>query len=180
MTKKEYPEQKFKRGDVVHIAKDLGPSMAHFENDREAIIMGSYRDQYGGLNKIDDYTVMFIDTGSSCSWYHTHQLTFIRHGGEDEIHDINKARHERDNQQSDLDWIFSNGTKVLGCPSSASIEALALCLGVTNLWGSRGEGITYSINSMRVMALAEPFLKTGDKESWLEFCKGIEVKQQAL
>jgi hypothetical protein len=42
--------QKFKRGDKVHIAKDLWPSMPHFDNDRDAIIIGSYRDQYGGDN----------------------------------------------------------------------------------------------------------------------------------
>lgn len=73
-------KQKFHRGDLVHIAKDLGPSMAHFESDLDAIVIGSYRDLYGG-DDVKSYSVMFPD-GSTCSWYHEHQLTFLRHVGE--------------------------------------------------------------------------------------------------
>lgn len=100
--------QKFKRGDVVHIAKDLGSSMAHFENDRDAIIMGSYRDQYGGENHVDDWTVMFCDTGVECSLYHTSQLTFLRHGGETEIEKVKLLRARRETSERDINWIVAN------------------------------------------------------------------------
>lgn len=73
-------KQKFHRGDQVHIAKDLGPSMSHFENDRNAIVIGSYRDLYGG-DDTKSYSVMFAD-GSTSSWYDEWQLTFLRHVGE--------------------------------------------------------------------------------------------------
>ena len=40
--------QKFKKGDMVRVAKDLGPYMSHFTGDCEAIVMGSYADLFGG------------------------------------------------------------------------------------------------------------------------------------
>lgn len=44
--------QQFKRGDVVRIAEDLGQSMSHFGGKGEtAVVMGSYRDQYGGNDR---------------------------------------------------------------------------------------------------------------------------------
>ena len=76
------------------------------------------------------------------------------------------AKAEAD-MKSDLDWIFSHGKEVLEAPHGSTIAALAECFGLTNLWGSRGEGITYYTNAMKTMAAAEPFLKTGDKEGWL-------------
>lgn len=39
---------KFHKGDLVHVAADLGMSMDHFAKDIDAIVIGSYRDQYGG------------------------------------------------------------------------------------------------------------------------------------
>ena len=72
-------KQKFKRGNLVHIAKNLGSMMSHFENDKDVIIVGSYADQYGGSNT-ESYTVMFED-GNTSSWYEESQLTLINEGG---------------------------------------------------------------------------------------------------
>mgnify|MGYP003348488012 CR=1 FL=1 len=78
--------QKFKRGDLVRIAKDLGASMAHFEADQDAIVMGSYRDLCGsGPNNTKEYEVLLCKNGDSHSWYYERQLTFIKHVGEDAI-----------------------------------------------------------------------------------------------
>ena len=81
--------QKFKRGDVVHIASDLGKSMSHFEKDKDVIILYSYAEQYGGGNT-KSYSVLFPDNGNEVSWYEEHQLTFLRYGGEELIAKIKK------------------------------------------------------------------------------------------
>jgi hypothetical protein len=170
-------EQKFKRGDLVRIAKDLGPSMTHFESDQDAIVMGSYRDQYGGDHKVNDYTIMF-DNGGEVSWYHTHQLTFIKHVGEARIKEIKELKEKRQEMEADLDWIFANGEQVLKSASGSSVHALGACFGLTDLWGSNGEGFTYYTRSMQVLQLAYPFLKSGDKDGWLAFCKTIVITKQ--
>jgi hypothetical protein len=71
--------QKYTRGMLVWIAKNLGNSMAHFESGCFAIIHHSYSDMYGG-NDADgnaSYSVVFLDDGRSCSWYDENQLTLI-------------------------------------------------------------------------------------------------------
>ncbi len=77
-------EQKFKRGDVVHIAADLGQSMSHFEKDEDVVILYSYADEYGG-DDTKSYSVLFVKGGNEVSWYDEHQLTFMYHGGEEII-----------------------------------------------------------------------------------------------
>ncbi len=71
-------KQKFQTGDVVFIAKDLGPSMVHFESGQEATVVSSYYDQYGGdpVDDGKDYTLKLAD-GSHVSWYLEHQLTLV-------------------------------------------------------------------------------------------------------
>lgn len=72
--------QKFKRGDLVRIAKDLGPSMKHFQADALAVVVGSYKDQYGGGKEAEkDYTLQIKGRGR-CSWYGEHQLTLVKKG----------------------------------------------------------------------------------------------------
>ncbi|KUJ56438.1 hypothetical protein [Chryseobacterium aquaticum] len=73
--------QKFKRGNLVKIADDLGEGMSHFEKGKEAIILFSYKDLYGGNND-KSYEVVFPDTGTTSAWYKEHQLTLIEEGGE--------------------------------------------------------------------------------------------------
>jgi hypothetical protein len=72
---------------------------------------------------------------------------------------------------SDLNWIFANGKEVLHSASGATIEALASCLGVKNLWGSHGEGFVYYKNAMNILSLAKPFLESGDKAGWVAFAE---------
>ena len=74
-------------------------------------------------------------------------------------------------QKSDLDWIFANGPAVAEKPHGASIQALAECFGLTNLWGRNGEGITYYSNARGTLELATPYLKAGDKAGWLARCE---------
>jgi hypothetical protein len=160
--------QKFKRGDVVHIAKNLGSMMNHFPNDQDAIIMGSYRDQYGG-DDVDSWTVMFCDSGGESSWYETWQLTFLRHGGEVEIEKVKMLRARREASQRDVNWIVSNWLNIRENPPGATMAELMKLVGITNPWGKHGEGITYYANMMRTRQLLDPVLSIGDLSKLNEF-----------
>lgn len=169
-------KQKFIRGDIVHIAKDLGSSMDHFDNDKDAIIIGSYDDQFGG-GDIDDYTVMFCESGCECSWYREHQLTLIRHAGEMEIHRIKDAKAERDAQYSNIDWILSNWTKIRKRVPGATMSKLMSMIGIDNPWGRNGEGFNYYRNSHTTFSFFDKVLSTGDESQlnelllkFKEFC----------
>lgn len=83
--------QKFFRGHKVRVAKDLGSSMSHFQGDCNAIVIGSYNDQYGGghRGKNTPYSLLLFPKGSSpysCSWYMESQLTLM-----DQDRDIGEA-----------------------------------------------------------------------------------------
>jgi len=160
--------QKFHKGDWVRVAKDLGPHMSHFTGDCEAIVIGSYADQFGGKDH-ENYTLHLKGRGQ-CSWYYGSQLTLIESGRLDKLQAWEDEADAERKQKSDLDWIFPNGEAVLKAPHGASIQALANCFGLTNLWGSRGEGIDYYRNAIGTQRMAEPYLKAGDKAGWLEHC----------
>lgn len=162
-------KQKYKRGDVVHIAVDLGQSMSHFKKDKDVVILGSYADQFGGSNT-SDYTVLFLEDGNESSWYGEHQLTFLRHGGEEFISEIKKTRNERNEVVSDLGWIVDNwkNIRIDGIPG-ATMTKLMLLIGITNPWGNRGEGIDYYNHSRYTMKCLDEVLLTGDVEKVEQF-----------
>ena len=168
--------QKFRKGDLVRVAKDLGPHMSHFTGDCEAIVMGSYADQFGG----DDHKSykLYLNGVGESSWYDEWQLTLIESGRLDKLQTWKDEADAESKQKGNLDWIFSNGQSVIDKPHNSSIQALAECFGLTNLWGSRGEGIDYYANSMSTLLLAEPYLKAGDKSGWMEFCELIRKTQK--
>jgi hypothetical protein len=72
--------QKFPIGTRVFVAKDLGPAMSHFPSGCEAIVDGTYAQQYGGRDT-KSYDLQLLDeNGSPCNrvaWYHEDQLTWI-------------------------------------------------------------------------------------------------------
>lgn len=168
--------QKYEKGDHVMIAKDLGECMSHFTCDAEAIIIGSYADQYGGKDT-KSYTIHIKGHGQ-VSWYREHQLSLIKSDRIDllgEWEDKAKIKAER---EGDIDWIFANGEEVLSSASGATVGTLAGCFGLTNLWGTRGEGYIYHQNAMGTMRLARPFLEKGDKAGWLEKCSQMTTDQK--
>ncbi len=130
--------QKFKKYDLVRITKDLGPCMRHFTSDCDAVVLGSYADQFGG-SMAKSYTLHLKGRGET-SWYEEHQLTLIKHNQKDLLDQWVEKRDKEIEIKSDLDWIFKHGNEVLKTPHDASITALAACFGLTNLWGSHGEG----------------------------------------
>ena len=161
-------KQKFSKGDYIKIDEDLGKSMSHFQSGCEAIVIGSYKDQYGGSN-IKSYT-LHIKGGGQTSWYYEHQLTLIEANRLDLLEQWVADRKLDDDMKSDLDWIFEHGPEVLAGQHPASVPALANCFGLTNLWGSHGEGITYDHNARGTLWLAKPFLECGDRQGWLDYC----------
>ncbi|MCP4475423.1 MAG: hypothetical protein GY821_12825 [Gammaproteobacteria bacterium] len=164
--------QKFNKGDHVQVAKDLGEAMSHFRSGCEAIVIGSYDDQFGGGNT-NSYTIYIKDVGK-VSWYFESQLELIK-TNQYELLECWKVEAKKEaDKVSNLDWIFEHGKNVLKCAKKETVVALAECFGLTNLWGSKGEGFVYYSNAMLVIKIAEPFLKAGDKEGWINYCKTIK------
>lgn len=164
--------QKFHKYDHVQIAKDLGGGMSHFENDTDAVVIGSYADQFGGSDT-KSYT-LYVNGHGEISWYEEWQLTLLDKNGKKLLKDWKSAAKIKSDRESDLDWIFQNGLSVLKGASGSSVESLASCLGITNLWGSSGEGYVYYMNAMKVLSLAKPYLEKNDKDGWITFCKEIK------
>jgi hypothetical protein len=165
--------QKFNKGDHVMVAKDLGSTMSHFQNDCEAIVIGSYADEYGGDN-VTSYTLHIKGSGK-CSWYKEHQLELINRNCLDLLEQWETERRKEADIKSNLDWIFDNGKDVLKGAHGASVASLARCFGLDNLWGSRGEGFTYFSNSLLTLQMAKPYLESGYKDGWLKYCADLEL-----
>lgn len=160
-------KQKFQKGDLVEVDEDLGSTMRHFDSGCNAIVIGSYADQYGGSNT-SSYTLYIKDKGR-VSWYNEYQLTLIEEDCLDLLEDWKREKKAKDKRKSNLDWIFNNGERVLENGYGPSISRLAKEFGVNNLWGNNGEGFTYYMNAIRILKLSEPYLKAGDKEGFLTF-----------
>ena len=160
--------QKFQKGDLVHVSKDLGRSMAHFTADVDAIVIGSYKDQYGGSNS-KSYTLHLKCQGQT-SWYEESQLELIEANRLDLLDQWERERAADIKEKSNLDWIFKHGPDVASARYGASIAALGKHLGITDMWGARGEGITWHANAVQIMIFAKPFLETKDKAGFLDAC----------
>jgi hypothetical protein len=65
--------QKFHMGDLVRVAKEASLFLAE---EREAIVIGSYADQYGGASR-NTYTLHIKGDCGSSSWYDEPYLTLI-------------------------------------------------------------------------------------------------------
>lgn len=167
--------QKFNKGDKVKIADDLGSSMSHFQSGMEAIVIGSYKDQFGGSNT-DSYTIHIQGQGET-SWYHEHQMELIEKSCYEELNEWEDYLKNKGDIESNIDWIFKNGSDVSTNPSGYSLQALFNCLCKGSLWGSRGEGVDYYANARAVLYLAKPFLETCDKQGWLDFAESYKSKE---
>lgn len=164
-------EQKFKYGDLVMIAKDLGKHMSHFTSNCPAIVLYSYFDKYGGCDdKNKKQYGIFIDGSGRHTWYYEHQLTLVESNRSDLLEKWQYAIDEHIKQTSNIDWIFKNGKEVFEKGCGESLHTLYFMLGGGSLWGARGQAYTYYRNSVYTLSLVEPFLKSGDKEGWITFC----------
>ena len=69
------PKQKYPKGTLVQIDKDLGSSMSHFPSEIQAVVIGTYSQLCGG-DDVDSYAICHARS-TYTSWYHEHQLTKI-------------------------------------------------------------------------------------------------------
>jgi hypothetical protein len=154
-------QQQFKKGDHVRIAKDLGSMMDHFTNDKDAIVIGSYDDQYGG-GDTSSYTI-YIEGEGETSWYEEHQLTLIEKNRPDLIIAWRDAASIKRKLYSDMDWIFTHPDEAM---NGVSLARLGKDLGIKDMWGSRGEGIDLFNNQQAVWNMAEDFIIHNDRKGW--------------
>ena len=169
-------EQKYKKGDLVMIAKDLGDGMSHFTSDCEAIVMYTYASEYGG-DDVESYG-LYIKGKGQTAWYKEHQLTLIKSSQHELLNQWKDDKKKEIEKHSNVDWIFKNGKEVASRPHGASIQTLASMLGCDNLWGSRGEGIIWEDNARATMSHATSFLLKGDFDGYKQHCKDYLAKQQ--
>lgn len=100
-------EQKFKRGNLVHIADQLPAYMSHFESGVDVIISASYAEQYGGEDT-QNYTVIFPETGNQISWYPEQSMTLVGEGGEHLIEQAQEKRKHLKELWSSIPYIKDN------------------------------------------------------------------------
>lgn len=69
--------QKFFKGDLVQVG-EMPESMSHFSGNCQAIVMGTYAEQYGGSQRSEHhYTLFILKKEGASSWYNENQLTLI-------------------------------------------------------------------------------------------------------
>lgn len=90
--------QKFNKGDKVKVADDLGEHMSHFQSGMEAIVIGSYKDQYGGSDT-ESYTIHIQGQGET-SWYYEHQMELVEKGCYEELDNWEKSLGRKFNRDS--------------------------------------------------------------------------------
>ena len=90
--------QKFHTGDLVKIVDDLGPRMNHFQSGVEGIILGSYKDLYGGSN-VDSYS-LYIEGRGNAAWYYENQLTLIEKHRTDLLEQWKRDMEQKEKQMS--------------------------------------------------------------------------------
>ena len=175
--------QKYVKYDLVHIVDELPETMSHFESGKEAIIMGSYKDLYGGSSEQSPEYSIYIKERGEHSWYPENTLIFEKHLDNEDLLNIWKNELSQHLAKiSDLDWIFGDERKKLypnDSMPSAVIIALADKMGISvdELWGSHGEGTMFYLNSCYVYEIAKPFLDTNNKDGFLEVAEIIKNKK---
>ena len=105
------------------------------EVGQEAIIVGSYADQYGGDDR-KQYKIMFCETGNTMSWKDQSQMELIEEGGEHLFDEAKIKRDEISKRNTDINYIKGN---IDGGLSSESVLFLFDMLGYKSSFISNGE-----------------------------------------
>jgi len=140
--------QQFRRGDRVRVEHELHPG--------EAIVIGSYNDQYASGSR-ECYTLLFCSDGNQVSWFEPQQMTFLSHAGEAAIEELDEQRRKAVAQQSQLEWIIAHWPDITG----ASFEALAKACNLPSCWGAEGEGISFYANALTLKRLLDTAMRAG-------------------
>lgn len=139
-------EQKFKRGNLVKVlvghqiwsnkegVKDISPE----DIGRTALIEYSYNDKYGGGN-VNDYSIMWTDTGSTVAWKSTNELELIDEGGEHLFAECLAKREAISKANTDLKLIKETWVEKQGKLSSETILFLFDKIGYKSSFLRNGE-----------------------------------------
>lgn len=133
--------QKFHYGDLVQVAKDLGPSMAHFTSDCRAIVIASYHDKYGGSCTDHQYT-LFLEGRGESSWYYEEQLTLLSPCSADTLALLSAWRDQEEaavRQHQDLRWIGAHWNELVQATSSTTILKILDELNIDTAFHRNGE-----------------------------------------
>jgi len=168
----EETKQKFYMGDHVKI---LEPNLEGGPTDEEAMVREASSGQTGWRY------ALFVRYHGKSAWYDEEGLSLIGDGDGANLREWATEIRVHDDRVGDLDWIFQHGKEVLKEAEGATIATLAKCVKYPgDLWGSQGEGIAYWFNSMKVLKIAEPFLRTGDQKGFLAACETVKWEKKRL
>jgi len=87
---------------------------------KTALIEYSYNDKYGGGN-VNDYSIMWTDTGSTVAWKSTNELQLIEEGGEHLFAECLAKREAISKANTDIKQIVENWVDKEGKLSSETI-----------------------------------------------------------
>lgn len=170
-------EKIYRKYDLVKIKDLSNTDRSHFPHSCRGIIVSSYNEMYGNKDNAyseDDEFSVFIEGKGESSWYDSSCFEELLERNQELLLKNWKAKKEsRIKQESDVNWIFENYMNSGEEISSTSICALANDLGISKsqMWGSHGEGIVLYDNCLKILAIAEPFLKKKDISGWKSFCE---------
>lgn len=112
--------------------------------------------------------------GNRTAWWNVAGLVFLDADREDMIQQWTAKREELDAIYKDLDWIFAIPRPTDWKPPTVSVERLWAEISPTDIWGSRGEGFVAYQNMVLTMQIAGPFLRTGDRDGFLQHVKQLK------
>jgi hypothetical protein len=142
-------EQKFKRGNLVKVLQgqmiwsntkgweDLSPQNV----GRLAIIRYSYAEKYSGKSSADknQYSIVWLDNGSSEAWKSDDQLELVEEGGEHLFAEAEAKRIEISKANTDLKEILKTWNDKQGKLSSETILFLFDKVGLKSSFSTNGE-----------------------------------------
>ena len=139
-------EQKFKRGNLVKVLvghqiwsnKEGTKDISLDDVGKTALIEYSYNDKYGGGN-VNDYSIMWTDTGSTVAWKSTNELELIDEGGEHLFDECLAKREAISKANTDIKQIVENWVAKKGKLSSETILFLFDKIGYKSSFLRNGE-----------------------------------------
>lgn len=91
-------KQKFRKLTFVHVSDTKEPGMQHFDYNFDAIVEGTYSQEYGGTD-IDSYSLFVLKGGkivNAVAWYKEAQLTALPDQDRDRAEELIEAYHFRE------------------------------------------------------------------------------------
>lgn len=158
-------QMQFAVGDLVEIRDTDVPVIRHFAGRRAVIVGHSRGKNMARLCWSGDGHMLLDD--EYLSLLERDRIDILPIWREQE-----KADYER---ESDLDYIFSMGQRVLVRPNQANIDALARCIYPVDLAPST-EAYHQWMRAVDILRAAHRYLLRGDKEGWLKACEEVKSR----